>query len=132
MTGPAGIFCSQDSQWWWDAPLAGVLRWLGRFAPAPIVCSRDTLMLGSSHVHRETISYGGPTPFPFALHNNGILLLWWAQASSCTSLAVVHCFLSPSSFFHSVNPRPLPGTHLQISGLTTQPQLGYLRLWCIL
>ena len=54
-------------------------------------------------------------PTPLLHPSNGDLLLWWAQVSSHTPLAVVHGSLAPSEFFHTVNASPLYFPSLQVS-----------------
>ena len=47
-----------------------------------------------------------PSPSHCSLPSSGALLLWWAQAFSCTSCGTL--LLASSGSFHTANPSPLP------------------------
>ena len=98
------------------------LRWMQKFAPAQYFTQEVPHPLKAC-VHREGSSYGRPITPPLALPSNGALLLWQAQASSYTPLAMVHCSLAPSNCFHTANPSSLPRTDLQSQVSAASPHL---------
>lgn len=100
------------------------LRWLQWFAFIPIPCTRGSLPPESLCLCRER-SYGNPTTTPpLTLPNSGALLLWQAQASSCTPLAMAHHSLALSDYFHTASASSLPGTDLKSPSFSTETHLS--------
>lgn len=80
-------------------------------------------------VHIDKVSMAVSAP-PFALPNNGALLLWWAQASSRTPSAVVHHSLALAGCLHAANPVLSPGITSEVQNLSIQISPECLRLGC--
>lgn len=98
-------------------PSHGTLSGCGQCPPlksdrAAAVCThhlanaRGFLLLESPCVHKEGSSSGGPFPAPpLTFPSNSTLLLWWAQAPSCTPSDVIHHSLTPSGCFYRASPQ---------------------------
>ena len=95
------------------------LRWQWHLALTPGACVGSALLPESAHTHRERNSY--MVVPPLSLHTLLSLLLWRAQASSCTPLVGAPHTPGPSGCLYTANPSPLPRSDLHSPSFNTQP-----------
>ena len=81
------------------------LRWQQWLVPVPVACVGGALLPESTR-RKKLLWWASPSPH--MPPNNGVLPLWWAQASSRTPLVVAHHTLAPSGYLCSANPSLLP------------------------
>ena len=81
------------------------------FAPDLVAHSRGTCHPRAHACAEKDVPMTAP---PLLLLPSPTMAPCFPQAFSYTLLAVVHCFVATSGYFHTVNPSPLPRTDLDL------------------
>ena len=97
------------------------LRLPQQFAPTLVTCAGGTCHMRALMCAEKEVPMVVLFPSPLVLTSNEALLLWQAQASSCTASAVVHHSLALSGCFHTANPSAPHRSDLHSPSLSTQP-----------